>query len=77
MYVYHCCVRLLEIFKEPSILVLKMFQNRRTMSSGCLKKSESNNWATSVIVQKLKKEPTFFFSLKELVNESAVFGLVI
>jgi hypothetical protein len=47
------------------------------MSSGCLKKSESNNWATSVIVQKLKKEPTFFFSLKELVNESAVFGLVI
>ncbi len=55
-------VRLLEFFKEPSILVLNMFQNRRTMSSGSLKKSESKNWATSVILKKSLKDLRFFFS---------------
>jgi hypothetical protein len=43
-------VWLLEIFKEPSNLVLKMFQNWRTMSSGSLKNSESKEkLATPVI----------------------------
>jgi hypothetical protein len=41
MYVCTTVMRLLEFFKEPSILVLKMIQNRRPMSSGSLKKSES------------------------------------